>query len=322
MSTLLSVVVPVYNEEGNIPTFLSRIRPILANITPDYEVIFCADPCTDWTIEILRQAHREDPRIKTLSFSRRFGQPAATMGGIYHAAGRAAIVIDVDLQDPPELVTEMVRLWRDEGYKVVIPQRTSREGEHPLKKLIAFLGYWFINKISQVKIPRNTGDFRLLDRCVIEELKRLKESHGFLRGLVAVVGFKTKLLPFERQARHAGDGNYNRITGSLRIGFNGIICFSDYLLNAMIKLGLAMAAGAFLSTLVIIFMKFGLHWEFASGVPSIMCLILFVGGAQLVGMGILGAYLGRVYDEAKERPLFIVEEGIGLTPVSGHPRKD
>ena len=313
-NTLLSVVVPVYNEELAVPKFLEGIRPILDGITPQYEVIFCADPCRDDTVGVLRRANAEDPRIKLLVFSRRFGQPAATMAGLYHASGEAVLVIDVDLQDPPALIPEMVRLWRDEGYKVVIPQRTSRDGEHPLKKLIAHLGYWFINKISQVKIPRNTGDFRLLDRCVVDELKRLKESHGFLRGLVAVVGFRTKLLPFNRDARVAGSGNYNRITGSLRIGFNGIICFSDYLLNAMIKTGLAMAACAFVAALIIMAMKFILQWDFASGVPSIMCLILFIGGTQLIGMGILGAYLGRVYDETKERPLFIVEDAIGLAP--------
>ena len=319
---VLSIVVPVYNEEGSIPAFLAAIEPVLAGITDRFEILFCADPCTDRTIELLRAAHARDPRIKTLCFSRRFGQPAATMAGIYHATGDAVLIIDVDLQDPPALIPEMVRLWREDGYRVVIPQRTSREGEHPLKKLIAYAGYWFINRISRVKIPRNTGDFRLLDRRVVEELKRLKEGHGFLRGLVAVVGFRTKLLPFQRQARVAGDGNYNRITGSLRIGFNGIICFSDYLLNLMIKAGLAFAGLAFLAAVAIVVLKLGLGWEFAPGTPSVMCLVLFMGGLQLIGMGVLGAYLGRVYDETKERPLFIVEEAIGLDPVHGHPRRD
>ena len=307
----LSLVVPVYNEEQTLPRFLAAAHAALAQVGPDYEIIFCADPCRDRTLELLAAAHAADPRIKLLAFSRRFGQPAATMGGIHHANGRAVVIIDCDLQDPPALIPEMVRLWRA-GWKVVLPQRRSREGEHPLKKLIAHLGYWFINKISNVRIPRNTGDFRLMDRAVVDELKKLKEGHGFLRGLVAVVGFKTTLLPFDREARAAGEGKYNRITGSLRIGFNGIICFSDYLLNFMIKAGLTCAALAMASAVAIAVMKLGLDWQFASGIPSLMILVLFMGGMQLIGMGVLGAYIGRIYDETKQRPLFIVEEALGF----------
>ncbi|MBA3936550.1 MAG: glycosyltransferase family 2 protein [Planctomycetes bacterium] len=308
---LLSIVVPVYNEEQTLPKFLTAMRAALTGVTEDYEIIFCADPCRDRTLTLVGEAHAADPRIKLLAFSRRFGQPAATMGGIHHAAGRAVVIIDCDLQDPPALIGEMVRQWRS-GWKVVVPQRRSRDGEHPLKKLISYLGYWFINKISNVRIPRNTGDFRLMDRAVVDELKKLKEGHGFLRGLVAVVGFKTVLLPFDREARAGGVGKYNRITGSLRIGFNGIICFSDYLLNFMIKMGLACAALAMLSALVIAYMKLGTNWQFASGVPSLMILVLFMGGMQLIGMGVLGAYIGRIYDETKQRPLFIVEEALGF----------
>ncbi len=307
----LTIVVPVYNEEQTLPKFLAAMRPALASVTEDYEIIFCADPCRDRTLAVIAEEHAADPRIKLLAFSRRFGQPAATMGGIHHAAGQAVIIIDCDLQDPPTLISEMVRQWRA-GWKVVLPQRRSREGEHPLKKLISYLGYWFINKISNVRIPRNTGDFRLMDRAVVDELKKLKEGHGFLRGLVAVVGFKTVLLPFDREARAAGEGKYNRITGSLRIGFNGIICFSDYLLNFMIKAGLACAAIALLSSVVIAYMKLGMSWNFAPGIPSLMILVLFMGGMQLIGMGVLGAYIGRIYDETKQRPLFIVEESLGF----------
>jgi dolichol-phosphate mannosyltransferase len=308
---LISLVVPVYNEEQTLPRFLAAARAALEQVGPDYEIIFCADPCRDRTFALIAEAHAADPRVKLLAFSRRFGQPAATMGGIHHAGGRAVVIIDCDLQDPPALIPEMVRQWRA-GWKVVLPQRRSREGEHPFKKLIAHLGYWFINKISNVRIPRNTGDFRLMDRSVVDELKKLKEGHGFLRGLVAVVGFKTALLPFDREARVAGQGNYNRITGSLRIGFNGIICFSDYLLNFMIKAGLACAAVALLSSVVIAYMKLGMNWSFAPGIPSLMILVLFMGGMQLIGMGVLGAYIGRIYDETKERPLFIVEESLGF----------
>src|ERR1043165_3887394 len=201
----LSVVVPVYNEEQVLPKFLAAMTPVLSQISPDFEIIFAADPCTDRTFEIIREAHRTDARIKLLALSRRFGQPAATMAGLAYARGQVVVVIDCDLQDPPSLIPEMVKYWRD-GNKVVIPQRRSRSGEHPLKKLIAYIGYWFINKVANVRIPRNTGDFRLLDRRVVNELVKLHESHGFLRGLVAVVGFKTYLLPFDRDARDAEVG--------------------------------------------------------------------------------------------------------------------
>ena len=312
MSCLLSVVVPVYNEEQTLPRFLATIRPVLAEVTEDYEIIFVADPCTDGTVDIIRGEHQRDPRIKLLLFSRRFGQPAATLGGMAHATGQAVIVIDCDLQDPPGLIPQMVRLWR-EGNKVVIPQRTSREGENFLKRIIAYTGYWVINRIATVPIPRNTGDFRLLDRRVVEEIVRLQESHGFLRGLTSVVGFKTVLLPFNREARAAGQGKYNRITGSLRIGFNGIVAFSDALLSMMVVMGLVMAAIALMAIPVVAYIKANNLYQFAQGVATMCIMMLFLGGIQLIGMGILGAYVGRTYEETKRRPKFIVDEALGLS---------
>lgn len=311
MSCLVSVVVPVYNEEQTLPKFLAAIRPVLAKVTEDYEIIFVADPCTDNTVEMLRAEHAADPRVKLLLFSRRFGQPAATLGGMAHATGQAVIVIDCDLQDPPGLIPEMVRLWR-EGNKVVVPQRTSRKGESPLKKLIAYTGYWVINHIATVPIPRNTGDFRLLDRRVVEQIVKLNESHGFLRGLTSVVGFKTVLVPFDRDARAGGEGKYNRITGSLRIGFNGIVAFSDSLLSLMVVAGITMAGLALFAIPVIAFLKSRNLYAFAPGVATVCVLMLFLGGLQLVGMGILGAYIGRIYEETKRRPKYIVDEAVGL----------
>ena len=227
---LLSVVVPVYNEEGSVPKFLDAIRTALAGVTENYEIIFAADPCTDRTIDILRGENARDGRIKVLMFSRRFGQPAATWGGLAYSRGRAVVVIDCDLQDPPGLIPEMVQHWRD-GYKVVIPQRRSRKGENPIRRLTMHLGYMFVNKIAMVSIPRNAGDFRLLDRVVVDELMKLNESHGFLRGLTAVVGFKTILLPYDREAHVSGKTNYHHIWGNMRIQMNAVVSFSDYLLN-------------------------------------------------------------------------------------------
>jgi glycosyltransferase involved in cell wall biosynthesis len=315
----ISVIVPIFNEEQVLPKFIATMTGVLDKLGEEYEIIFSADPCNDHTFDIVRDAHAKNPRIKLLALSRRFGQPAATMAGLAYSRGKVVLVIDCDLQDPPALIPDMVQKWR-EGYKVVIPQRRSRTGEHPLKKLIAYCGYWFINKIANVKIPRNTGDFRLLDRRVVDELVNLNESHGFLRGLVAVVGFKTYILPFDREARDAGDGKYNRITGSLRIGFNGIVAFSDYLLSLTTMAGFCISVFAILAILVILAMKLGdmygyINWKFESGIPSIMILILFMGGLQMMSMGVLGAYIGRIYDEAKRRPKFIVEEAVGLEGV-------
>jgi len=311
MSYLLSIVVPVYNEEQTLPRFLAAVRPALAEVTEDYEIIFVADPCTDRTVELLRSEHESDPRVKLLLFSRRFGQPAATIGGMTFASGQAVVIIDCDLQDPPRLIPEMVRLWRA-GNKVVIPQRTSREGETLIKRLIAYVGYWVINRIAIVPIPRNTGDFRLLDRRVVQEIVNLRESHGFLRGLTSVVGFKTVLLPFNRDPRAAGEGKYNRLTGSLKIGFNGIVAFSDSLLRLMVVVGMTMAGVALLAIPIVAVLKaYGLY-GFAEGLATMVILMLFLGGIQLIGMGLLGAYVGRTYEETKRRPKFIIDESLGF----------
>lgn len=321
MSRLLSIVVPVYNEEQTLPRFLATIRPVLAEVTEDYEIIFVADPCTDRTEEVIRAEHERDPRVKLLLFSRRFGQPAATIGGMTYATGQAVIVIDCDLQDPPGLIPEMVRLWRA-GNKVVIPQRTSRRGETLIKRIVSYVGYWVINRIAVVPIPRNTGDFRLLDRRVVEEIIALRESHGFLRGLTSVVGFKTVLLPFEREARVAGQGKYNRLTGSLKIGFNGIVAFSDSLLRMMVVVGLSMAGVALCAIPVVAFLKAYNLYRFAQGLATMCILMLFLGGVQLVGMGLLGAYVGRTYEETKRRPKFIVEESLGFDRPALAPVRD
>jgi dolichol-phosphate mannosyltransferase len=308
----ISVVVPVYNEEKTVEAFLAAVKPALAQATEDYEIIFALDPSKDRTEELILAARAQDPRIKLLCFSRRFGQPAATWAGLTYASGRAVVVIDCDLQDPPELIPEMARLWREDGWKVVLPQRRSREGENFVKKTVAYLGYWFINKTAVVEIPRNTGDYRLLDRRVVDELLKLKESHGFLRGLTAVVGFPTKLLPFDRQARLDGQGKYNPLTGSIQIGFNGVVAFSGALLRLTGVVGFAMAVLALLAAAAVVIVKvFGLY-VFATGLVTLGVLLLFLTGCQLLGLGILGAYIGRIYEETKERPKFIVDKAVGF----------
>ena len=307
---LLSVVVPVYKEEKNIPEFLRRLRPILGAVTEDYEIIFSLDPSPDRTEEVILGHRAEDPRIRLLKFSRRFGQPMATLAGLQYSSGDAVIVMDVDLQDPPELVGQMVAKWR-EGFDVVLPQRRERTGEPWIKKAVATTGYKVINKIADVRIPPNTGDFRLMSRRVVSEVVKLKESHGFLRGMVAVVGFRQAIIPFDRPARFSGETNYNRFLGSLRIGFNGIFCFSTYALTLSTWLGFVVSGFSFLLMAVYLFYKL-MGWTIVWGNPTLVILISFLGGIQLISVGILGEYIGRIYEEVRARPKFIVEKAEGF----------
>jgi dolichol-phosphate mannosyltransferase len=306
----LSVIVPVYKEERNVPEFLRRARPILQGCVKDYEIIFCLDPSPDRTQEIILEEREKDPSIKLLAFSRRFGQPMASLGGLQYARGDAAIVMDVDLQDPPEVIPEMVAKWK-EGFDVVLAQRRHRTGEPWIKNVVAAVGYHVINKIANVDIPNNTGDFRLMSRRVVEEINRLKESHGFLRGLVAIVGFRQTVVQFDRPPRFAGTTNYNPFYGSIRIGFNGIFCFSTYALSLCTQMGFIIAGLSFLMAAVYLVMKLT-GTPFPLGNPTIVILILFLGGIQLISTGILGEYIGRIYEEVKQRPKFIVDQAIGF----------
>ena len=310
-TTDLSIIVPVYKEEKNVPEFLKRMIPILEGITSRFEIIFSMDPSPDLTEQVIEQAANKDKRIKLIKLSRRFGQPKATLAGLHLSSGQGVVVMDVDLQDPPELVQKMIEKWR-EGFDVVYAQRNNRKGETLVKKIVSYLGYKFINRIAEVDIPPNTGDFRLMSRRVVEELKRLKESHGFLRGMVALVGFKQTAVRFDRPARFSGQGNYNRFLGSLRIGLNGVVCFSNYTLTLSALFGFIVAGSAFLVALVYLVMKM-MGTPFPMGNPTIVIIVLFLGGVQLISVGILGEYIGRIYEEVRNRPLFIVDRTIGLS---------
>jgi glycosyltransferase involved in cell wall biosynthesis len=314
----ISIVVPVYKEEGNIDEFLQRIIPFLTEVTSRFEIIFALDPSPDKTQDRILAARAKDERIKLITFSRRFGQPMATLAGLQYARGDAVIVMDVDLQDPPELLKEMVEKWR-QGYDVVYAQRRARDGETLIKKIVAAVGYKVINRIADIEIPPNTGDFRLMSRRVVDEINRLKECHGFLRGMVALVGFRQTAILFDRPPRFSGRGNYNRFLGSLRIGFNGLFCFSNYALTLSTQAGFLIAICSFLLGLFYAGLKI-LGYPFPLGNPTVVILVLFLGGVQLIGIGILGEYLGRVYEEVKQRPRFIVDSLYGVeTPNSKNP---
>jgi len=303
----ISIVVPVFREESNIVPFLRRTERLVKKIQCIYEILFCLDPSPDNTEQVILDEIKRNENIRLIKFSRRFGQPAATMAGIHFSKGDICVVIDVDLQDPPELIEPMLEKWRD-GFKVVYAKRRSRKGETFLKTWISHVGYRVINRISDVSIPSDTGDFRLMDRRVVDEIKQLNESHGFLRGMVAFVGFKQTYVEYDRDERASGTSSYNRYLGSLRIALNGIVGFSIRPLQVASLLGGLIAVGAFLLGFWILVEKLILHVELTPGLTWTIVLITFLSGVQLLSLGIMGEYVGRIYEEVKRRPLYIVEK--------------
>jgi glycosyltransferase involved in cell wall biosynthesis len=306
----LSVVVPAYNEESNVERVYDRVRDVLDKLGLTWELIFCVDPSTDRTEELILSLREQDPRVKLLSFSRRFGQPMATLAGMEASSGDAVVVIDCDLQDPPELIREMVSRWR-EGYDVVYAQRRSREGETMIKRVISALGYRLIGRIAEVNIPPNTGDFRLMSRRVVDNVVALRESHGFLRGLVALVGFRQTSVLYDREPRAGGVGKYNRLTGSLVIGLNGVVGFSLYPLRVISLLGIAFSGMAFLFAVAYVALKLA-GFPFPVGNPTIVIAVAFFSGIQLFSLGVMGEYVGRIYNEVRGRPKYIVESRHGI----------
>ncbi|MDM8542678.1 glycosyltransferase family 2 protein [Desulfococcaceae bacterium HSG9] len=306
----ISIIVPVYKEENNIRPFLERMEKTLRSITDPYEIIFCLDPSPDCTKEVIIDEINRNSNIKLIVFSRRFGQPAATMAGILMCQGNNCVVIDVDLQDPPELIKDMYAKLL-EGYEVVYAKRRSRNGETLFKRIIAAVGYYAINKLADVQIPRNTGDFRIMSRKVVEELRRLSETHGFLRGMVAYVGFRQTFVEYDRDERAFGWGKYNRFTGSLKIGFNGLVGFSSRPLQLMSLAG-AMAAGfSFFLGAWYVFQKV-IGMNLTPGLSTTVLVVTFFAGVQLLSLGLIGEYIGRIYDEVKHRPMYIIEKKVNF----------
>ena len=306
----LSIVVPAYNEEANIERVYERLRDVLEQTGLRWELIFSVDPSTDRTEELILALRKRDPRVKLLRFSRRFGQPMATLAGLEASSGDAVIAIDCDLQDPPELIPELVTKWR-EGYDVVYAQRRTREGETLVKRMVAALGYRLIGRIAEVEIPKNTGDFRLMSRRVVDHVVALKESHGFLRGLVGLVGFRQTSVQYNRDPRAGGEGKYNRFFGSIVIGLNGVVGFSRSPLRLISILGFVFSVLAFVLSIVYVAMKLS-GFAFPVGNPTIVIIVSFFSGIQLLSLGVMGEYVGRIYDEVRERPKYIVESRHGF----------
>ena len=305
-----SLIVPVYNEESNVLPFLKRTSEVMQDITDNYEVIFCMDPCSDRTEEIILSARNLDSRIKYAKFSRRFGQPSATLAGLHLSSGLVVGVIDIDLQDPPELLIQMFKKMR-EGYDVVYATREKRDGETIFKKIFSQIGYKAINSLSEIEIPVNTGDFRIMSRRVVDEICSLKEMHGFLRGLVAYVGFPQTGIKYKRDSRGSGKSKYNKYFGSLRIGLNGLMGFSVRPLSYMTFIGVTVSSFSF-----ILGIWYGLQhfigFDLTPGLSSTIIVVSFLGGVQLLSIGILGEYIGRIYEEVRNRPKFIIEKSTGF----------
>ena len=307
---LISIVVPCYNEEEVITTTLARLRELCA-VHPAYafEILCVNDGSRDDTLEILRKEAHTDRRLRVIGLSRNFGHQIAVTAGVDNAAGEAVVLIDADLQDPPELIIEMLAKWR-EGYDVVYGVRTRRVGESTFKLATAKGFYRFLNLISEVPIPLDTGDFRLMSRPVVEALKQMPERHRFVRGMVSWVGFRQIALPYERAERFAGTSKYP-LRKMLRFAIDGILSFSTKPLQLAITIGLVAAGLAVLGILYAIYLRvFTSTW--VEGWTALMIAVLFMGGVQLLSLGIIGEYIGRIYDESKKRPLYLLRERIGF----------
>ncbi|HEX8723096.1 MAG TPA: glycosyltransferase family 2 protein [Pyrinomonadaceae bacterium] len=314
-SRLISVVVPCYNEEAVLPETHRRLTSALEAIEGvSFEVVYADDGSQDATPDLLRALQAADPRVRVVRLSRNFGHQLAVSAGLEHASGDAVVVIDADLQDPPEVIRELVARWR-EGFQVVYGQRTDRPGETPFKLWTAKSFYRLINRVSQIQIPPEAGDFRLLDRRVVEVLLGMPERDRFLRGMVSWVGFRQTAVPYAREPRRAGESKYP-LARMLRFAADGVLSFSVTPLRLAIWLGFAAIVAAFAGIVYALVVRLYTE-DWVRGWASIFTAVLFLGGVQLVTLGIVGEYVGRVYAEVKRRPLYVVAERLGFGREAG-----
>ncbi len=301
----LTIVVPVYNEEEVLPEFHRRLARVLDDLTMQAEVVYVNDGSTDGSSNVIHQLQEKDDRIVMLDLSRNFGKEIAMTAGMDHAHGDAVVLIDADLQDPPELIPEMITHWRL-GYDMVYAQRTSRAGESVFKKATAHIFYRVIQKLSRVKIPPDAGDFRLLSRRAVDALSGLREQHRFMKGLFAWIGYPQKALPYKRDARYGGETKWSYVS-LWNFAIEGVTSFSTTPLKVATYIGSLTALGAFLFGVFIV-IKTLFFGNPVPGYPSLLVVVLFLGGIQLMALGVIGEYLGRMFDETKGRPLYLVKD--------------
>ncbi|CAN5344234.1 glycosyltransferase family 2 protein [soil metagenome] len=314
----LTVVVPVYNEDAVLPEFHARLTRVLDAAVSSHEVLYVNDGSRDGSLALMRALHQSDPRVSVVDLSRNFGKEIAMTAGLDRARGDAVVVIDADLQDPPELIPKLVVRWR-EGYDNVYASRRNRSGESWAKKATAAWFYKVMGTVSRVEIPRNTGDFRLLSRRAVEALGTLREQHRFMKGLFAWIGFPSVAVEYDRDPRHAGVSKFN-YWKLWNFALEGITSFTIAPLRLATYFGGLVALGAIVAIIVIV-AKTLLIGDPVRGYPSLMCAVLFLGGVQLIAVGTLGEYIGRMFNETKQRPLYLVNQylpGDGIAPGHGH----
>jgi dolichol-phosphate mannosyltransferase len=305
MAVTFSIVVPVFNELENIPELYRRLRQTMDSLGKSWELVLVDDGSTDGSTEVIRELAAQDKRVRPVIFARNFGHQVAITAGWDYARGEAVVIIDADLQDPPEVIPELIARWR-EGYEVVYTVRAGREGESWFKKVTASLFYRLIYRITDVKIPLDSGDFRLLDRKVVEVLKTMRERHRFPRGMAAWVGFRQIGVEYARAVRFSGVTKYP-FKKMFRLAINAITGFSYFPLQLATYFGFVSAGISIIAIPVVIVTRLTGSQAFL-GQASTLIAVLFLGGVQLISLGVLGEYIGRLYDEAKGRPLYIVRE--------------
>ncbi len=300
----LSVVVPVFNEEAVLDEFYRRLKPVLKSLRLDYEILFVNDGSTDSSPSLIDAIGTQDPHVGHIRLSRNFGKEAAMTAGLDHARGDAVVIMDADLQDPPDLIPGFIEKWR-EGFDVVYATRTSRQGESILKRVTSYLFYRVISGSSSVGIPKDTGDFRLLSRRAVDALGKLHERRRFMKGLYAWVGFPQASVPYPREPRREGTSkwNYWRLWN---FALEGITSFSTVPLRIATYFGFLAALTGFIYGLFIIVDTL-LYSNPVPGYPSLLVVILFLGGVQLMALGVIGEYLGRTFEESKQRPIYLIE---------------
>ncbi|MEE1303507.1 MAG: glycosyltransferase family 2 protein [Bacteroidales bacterium] len=301
----ISVIVPSFNEEKNVPLIYERLTGTLSQISDDYEIIFVNDCSKDNTLEVIKQLSKKDSHVKYISFSRNFGHQIAVSAGLDLCKGEAVVIIDADLQDPPELILEMYEKYK-EGYKVVYAKRKSREGETWFKKITAKLFYRFLSAMTSIEIPVDVGDFRLIDKVIVKHLRNMPEKSKYIRGQISWIGYKQTFVEYHRDARLYGKTNYP-FKKMLRLAFDGITAFSDKPLKMASAIGIL---SAIISLLAIIYALFS-HFIFdsaVSGWTSLIISVLFIGGVQLITIGIIGEYIARINNDVRNRPLYIIDE--------------
>jgi len=305
-----SLVVPLYNEELNLPELYRRVCLIMDQLEGIVEFICVNDGSRDRTLEILRELREKDSRICYISFARNFGHQIAVTAGLNFARGEAIIVLDGDLQDPPELITEMLKKWQD-GYQVVYAQRTKRHEESLFKRLPAYIYYRLLRRLADVDIPADTGDFCLMDRCVVNVLNQMPERNRYIRGLRAWSGFKQTEIEFERDPRFAGEVKYT-FGKSFGLAVNGLVSFSKVPLRLSTYLGLFAAFVSLIMVFLVLYWRVFYPESALTGLAIILMAVFFIGAVQLVSIGILGEYIGRIYEEVKGRPLYTLGEIVGF----------